>query len=250
MTATRSDRAPRVRRECEHVNVRHAHGTRLAYKLDACRCEECTQAAVLESRRRRLDRAMGAPARRVPAAPLRAHVVELGAAGVGFRRVAELAGVSASTVQKILAEGELPGRRVARSTAEKVLRVRPGLDAVSDGGVLDATGTIRRMHALHARGWSRHAIADRLGVEDYSLTWIERSGRVTGRMARKIRDLYEQLWDQAPPAATQQERAGITMTLRRAREHGWAPPAAWDDDIDDPKARPHGVRPDAWEVVA
>ena len=237
MTGPNMVRAPRIARECTHKRARHQHGTATMYKLDRCRCAPCTDAATAEERRRRLDAFIGAEPRRVDAGPVREHVRALQAAGIGYRRVAALAGVAASTVAKIIHSE--PQRRVEPGTARRILAVRASMDTVSDGGVIDGTGTLRRLHGLHARGWSRRALAHRLGVEHNTLSHIERTGTVSGRLARKVRVLYEELWDQAPPSSTPAERAAITRTLRWAREHEWVVPALWDDEaIDDPSALP------------
>ena len=48
--------------------------------------------------------------------------------------------------------------------------------------------------------------------------------------ARKVADLYDQLWDQPGNRA---------KSINLARARGWALPLAWDDDeIDDPAATP------------
>lgn len=256
MTGPNMVRAPRIMRECTHKFARHKHGTATMYKLDRCLCAPCTDAATAAERRRRLDAFIGAEPRRVDAGPVRDHVRALQAAGLGYRRVAALAGVSPSTVAKIInrdpsrTDGE-PQRRIEPGTARRILAVQASMDTVSDGGVLDATGTLRRLHALHARGWSRRALAGQLGVEPNTLSHIERTGTSSGRLARAVRALYEELWDQAPPSGTPSQRAAVTRTLRWAAERRLPPPAAWDDDrIDDPAARPLGVRADAWEVAA
>lgn len=256
MTGTRCDRGPRIRRDCRHRFAQHRHGTPTAYKLDRCRCAPCTDAASNEERRRRLDHFIGAAPKRVDAAPVREHVKALGHAGVGYKQVAALAGLAPSTVLKITtrdpgrADG-LPQQRVTPDTAARLLAVRATIDTVTDGASINATGTRRRLQALHARGWSRRALAVRLGMEHNSLRLAFINGTVSGRMARAVRDLYEDLWDQAPPATTGHERASITRTLRWAAAHRWPVPAAWDDEqIDDPTARHRGLRPDTWEVAA
>lgn len=247
---------PRVRRDCTCPTVRHVHGTAIAYKRDRCRCTPCTRAARDSERRRRLDVFTGAPSRRVPAGPVREHVIALQAQGLGYKRVAELAGVAGSTIFKIRyhdpgrADG-LPQQHVARSTAERVFAVRAGLDVVTDGALLDATGTLRRLEALHARGWSRRTLAARLGVEPNGLRNIVLTGQASGRMVRAVRALYEELWDVAPPSSTPSERAAITRTLRWAREHGWVVPAAWDEEtIDDPAAQPATAGDEGDDVLA
>jgi transcriptional regulator with XRE-family HTH domain len=256
MTGPNLVRAPRIARECTHKRARHQHGTATMYKLDRCRCVPCTDAATAEERRRRLDAFIGTEPRRVDAGPVREHVRSLQAAGIGYKRVAALAGVAPSTVAKIIhrdpsrADGG-PRARVEPETARRILAVRAAVDTVSDGGVIDGTGTLRRLHALHARGWSRRALAARLGVEHNTLTHIEKAETSSGRLARAVRALYEELWDQAPPSATPAERAAITRTLRWAEQHQWVPPAAWDDDlIDDPSAVPAVQADEEDDVVA
>ena len=256
MTGARSDRGPRVRRDCRCKLVRHVHGTATAYKVDRCRCAPCTEASADLERRRRLDIFIGAAPKRVDAAPVREHVKALGQQGVGYKRVAALAGLAPSTVLKITtrdpgrADG-LPQQRVTPDTAVRILAVRATLDTVTDGASIDATGTRRRLQGLHARGWSRRALAIRLGMEHNALRLAFVNGTVSGRLARAVRDVYEDLWDQAPPASTGHERASITRTLRWAAAHRWPVPAAWDDDqIDDPAARHRGLRPDTWEAAA
>lgn len=242
MTAPTS--TPRPVRDCTHKTVHHEHGTLNAYKQDRCRCAPCTAASTMNERRRRLAEHLGAARGLLDAAPVRAHVKALQEQGLGYRRVAELAGVSAPTVLRITtrdpyrADG-LPQQRVSVVVAERLLAVRASLDLVTDGAVIDATGTLRRLHALHARGWSRRLLAARLGIDHNALTHIEQAGTASARMARAVRALYEELWDLAPPAATPHERAAITRTLRWARENSWPVPAMWDDEtIDDPSAAP------------
>lgn len=244
MTGPNMVRAPRIKRECEHKYAKHVHGTPTAYKLDRCRCDQCTAASTAEERRRRLDAHIGAAPSRICADPVREHIRALQAEGLGYRRVAALAGLSPSTVLKIVrrdpqrADG-MPQQRVVPDTARRILAVTASPAVLSEGSVVDATGAIRRIHALQACGWSRGLLAGRLGVEHNTLNHIIATGRATGRMIRAITALYEDLWDQAPPESTPHERAAITRTLRAAKANGWVVPMLWDEDtIDDPAARP------------
>lgn len=244
MTGPIAGRAPRIRRDCHHKYAQHVHGTPTAYKLDRCRCSPCTDACAAEERRRRLDAHIGVEPRRIDAGPVREHIKALQHDGLGYRRIGELAGLARSTVVKIAYRDPgrtdgLPQQRVWADTACRILAVTASPTVVSDGSVVDATGAIRRIQALQACGWSRRSLAARLGVEHNTLNHIFATRGATGRMARAITALYEELWDQAPPAGTPHERAAITRSLHTARANGWAVPMAWDDDaIDDPAARP------------
>lgn len=244
MTGPSTVRAPRIKRDCHHRYAQHVHGTATAYKLDRCRCVPCTDACTAEERRRRLDAHIGAAPRRIDAGPVREHIKALQAQGLGYRRVAVLAGLAPSTVLKIVrrdpkrADG-MPQQRVAPDTARRILAVTASPALLSEGVVVDATGAIRRIQGLQAFGWSRRLLAARLGVEHNTLNHIFATGGATGRMVRAITALYEDLWNEAPPASTPHERAAITRTLRTAQANGWAVPMAWDDEaIDDPAARP------------
>lgn len=247
---------PRPVRDCVHKTVHHEHGTVGAYKQDRCRCTPCTVASTANERRRRLAEHLGTAQHLLDAAPVRAHVRALQAQGLGYRRVAALAGVSAPTVLRITTRDPsrrdgLPQQRVRPDVAARLLAVRASLELVTDGAVVDATGTRRRLHALHARGWSRRLLAARLGIDHNALTHIEQVGTASARMARAVRALYEELWDQAPPSSSPRERAAITRTLRWARENSWPVPALWDDEtIDDPSALPADQADEGDAVVA
>lgn len=100
-------------------------------------------------------------------------------------------------------------------------------------------GTRRRLHALTAVGWSAHALAERLGVTQGVVAALStRTKRVHPSTAAAVRRLYDDLWDQTPPAA------GSERARRYAAAQGWPPPMAWDDDdLDDPAATPNHELP-------
>lgn len=109
---------------------------------------------------------------------------------------------------------------------------------IVDGPILvDATGTRRRLQALMAIGWTSTALAVRGGwcSPDSLLQYCQRT-KVTARTRERVRDLYEDLC----------MTPGTSSTVRRlAARQGWAPPLAWEEDIDDPAAAPDlGTDPD------
>lgn len=217
-----------------------SHGNRRAY-LGGCRCRPCTDAQTAYNTRRERLIAYGRWKPYVDAQPAREHVLALVEQGLSWRRTAELAGVAKSTVSSLLfgKSGKKPTAQLRPRTAEAILAVRGGLDARTFGSRVDATGTTRRVQALVANGWSLHRLAAEIDMTPGNLHSAISRPQVWASTARKVRDLYERLWNAEPPAGTPDERGAITRSLNRARAHGWLPPMAWDDeDLDDPTAVP------------
>ena len=103
---------------------------------------------------------------------------------------------------------------------------------------LDATGPRRRIQGLVWAGWTGRQLAGLSGLTEQAISRLALgvSTTVAPATARAVEDLYDRAW-QGP-------RRPSTASRRRAIRAGWAPPLAWDDDtIDDPTARPEGIRP-------
>ncbi|GAA2798438.1 hypothetical protein [Saccharopolyspora taberi] len=181
----------------------------------------------------------------VDAEPVRRHVRGLQAAGIGWRRVAELAGLSPSVLTRLLYGGNNvpPSRRVRRATAERILAVQIDIDSPAAGSLVDATGTRRRLQALVAIGWAQTWLAAELGLSSDEVGAILHTDRrVRGGTDRAVRALYEQWWDCPPPQETARQQAAASHSRKLATSYGWAPPMAWDDAaLDDPDAVPDGL---------
>lgn len=218
------------------------HG-RAKYVMEHCPCDVCREANNAYQRNRKRQRGYGRAAY-VDAEPARAHLRALGAAGIGWRRAAELAGLSSSVVSKLLygRTGCAPSKRIRAATAEKILAVEVSADALADKAVVDATGTRRRLRALVAIGWTQSQLAELLGLTPNNFgPLVHGRSSVTAARRRAVVQLYDELWDK-PPA----DDALARKSRRYAQRQGWVPPLAWDDDeIDNPAARPAGVRMDA-----
>jgi hypothetical protein len=94
-------------------------------------------------------------------------------------------------------------------------------------------GVIRRVRALMRIGWRSADIAEVCGWSSAeAVTNLMRRKYVNHKTAATIRAAYDQL--SGTPGAS-------IVARRRAEAAGWPPPLAWDD-IDDPNARPVGVR--------
>jgi transcriptional regulator with XRE-family HTH domain len=172
----------------------------------------------------------------VDAGPVRAHLLALKAAGIGDRRIGELSGVSRSALQKI--SRKRPGTdeplrsNVWRSTANRILAIPLEVDNRGYGVRIDSTGSLRRLRALQAIGWTQTEIAHRIGwtLQNLNRYFISDPARINRGTAVTIAKVFNEL--QLIPGPSERSR-------RHARKHGWAPPLAWDEDtIDDPAAKP------------
>lgn len=104
---------------------------------------------------------------------------------------------------------------------------------------LDATGTVRRIEALVALGYTWEALDDYLSRQHGTMSrrhhqWVAKGARVNRPGAAEIAAMYDALSMKVPP-----DTYGSRRAKARARRAGWLPPLAWDDDrIDDPTYRP------------
>lgn len=111
---------------------------------------------------------------------------------------------------------------------------------------LSPVGTRRRLRALAARSWTPAAIGKESGIPAVVIgRELDGQDVIGPEMAGRVAAIYDRLWDRRPPAATTAEREAAAQIMARADRSGWAPPAAWDDDlIDLPCALPAaGWRP-------
>lgn len=101
--------------------------------------------------------------------------------------------------------------------------------------LVNSLGTARRLQALAAIGWSAAKLATELGWDSHctvSNLQQRRRAKVTLATATLVADVYERL--SMTPGGSKRAR------LFAARK-GWPAPLAWDDDIDEPTARPAGA---------
>ena len=234
------DRTPKP---CLHKKARHQHGTYACYSLDGCRCAPCGAAQRDYEKNRVRQKAYGRWHNLVDAEPIRAHVRALQAHSMGLKTIASVSGVAHGALWKLMygkkqPDGTcVPSARVRMDTADKILSIDEPV--LAGGALVDATGTVRRVQALMAIGWSGQKLADRLGVQRGNFTLMNGADLVTEAKRRAISDLYDELWDTPPPHDDHRSRISYNRTLAFARRNGWVPPMAWDDDtIDDPAARP------------
>jgi len=116
----------------------------------------------------------------------------------------------------------------ASALANKAYRLR-----ILDGPVtMPTTGSIRRVQALTAIGWSQEAIAKAAGMHRGTMSCaLYRQRSTSVEFHQRIADAYERLC--MTPGPSSRARA-------HAEREGWAPPLAWDDIDNDPE--PKGIR--------
>jgi DNA-binding CsgD family transcriptional regulator len=187
------------------------HGTRAKYVVDGCRCDECREASRVYGQEWRND----IKPRLVSGDPAREHVKELMAAGMGYKRIAELAGVSASAVSSLLwgKPGRPPTPRIKPSTAEAVLSVTANLDSLADGTRVPAGPTHAAIAKLTAAGVPRARIAERLGIG--TLQVRPQQTYVTARIARTVAEMAAEL-DAGTLVTHRDSRHGTTVIAPEA----------------------------------
>jgi hypothetical protein len=225
--------------------------------LRPCCCDEVCRKAEREygaSRSRLIAYGRWQPF--APAAPVREHARSLLAAGMSVTTVARAAGVRRGAVNNLM-YGHMsprtgqrePARRVRAETAARIMAVRPALESLAAHSAVDATGIRRRLQALVSLGWTLRAVAGMVPLNPVYLSALMAQERkrpfVSAETARRVRALYDRMWDQVPPETTPGERRLAARARGHAAKRGWAPPLAWDDEtIDDPQAVPAGVCPE------
>lgn len=214
----------------------------LRYKEDGCRCFPCRRAMSQYRSAKRAAVEAGTWKPYADATPIRAHLAVLREAGIGYKRAARLAGVSETSVLRLLVGGPhgKPRREQIRTvTADALLALRPDPARQAPGLCVPVLGTLRRIQALCAMGWSLTAQADRIGWTVANYQAIFRREQLQKKTTDTISDLYEKLsGTPAPPGY------GATLARKNAGRRGWFPPLAWDDDtIDVPDAFPAVLPP-------
>lgn len=232
---------PRKRTRCPEDHKHAAVST--CFVQHQCRCTSCVEAHNARERNRQKQKAYGRfDTGLVDAEPVRQHVLELIEFGIGYKRIAALAGVGITAVRSLVwgrqdpgpRYGEIP-KRVAREKAQKILAVQPLVENLGSRRSVPATGTHRRVQALVARGWSVSRIGRELGFEAGNFHAVMHREHVGAETHRQVAHLYERLWNVEPPRAEWREKIAYSRSVAYAQRRGWLPPLAWDDIENDPE---------------
>lgn len=165
----------------------------------------------------------------VDAAPVVEHLRRLNRLGWSCSAVERHTGQSHTNLSRI-ARGDF--RRVKARTARLVLAVE--LKPVDSRRSVDSTGTRRRVEALGRMGWTARVVSTSIGLQPSTLSKMLWRGTVSTAIANRVARFYDE---------NSGRFGGDRSFAVKAQSLGYTPPAAWDDDtIDDPRAKPQGVR--------
>lgn len=213
------------------------HGSTAGFNA-GCNCTPCCSAKSAYEQTRVRRTAYGTWHPYTDAEPVRQHLRALGKEGLGWVRVARLAGVPKRTVSAILygREAGKPTKLIRPHIAEKLLAIQAAPELIADRVSVPAVGTVRRLRALIALGYTAVDLAEHLPLNFQSVQRIacQNPEYVTNEVARATVALYDRL-SLVVPADTWVHRRAKRTAIKR----GWVPPLAWDDaTIDDSEAQP------------
>jgi len=201
------------------------HGLYTTYVNQKCRCELCRMANTNHCRHRRRQVAYGLADTHVPIDKAQAHLKALQAEGFSVNRLVELSGVNRGTVCAVLYGN---AKRIRQSNFDGIMRVR-GDAGERNLKSVPSFPAVRRLQALCAIGFSFNYQANYLGMKIQNIWNILQRDSCHPDTIARIAEMYEALAYTRPAPRSQQDKAGITKALNRAKKFGYAPPMAWDD---------------------
>ena len=226
----------------------HKHdGSSTCYIQHQCRCVPCKAHHAEMTSARTRNKAYGRfDAGLVDAGPVREHMMMLAEFGLGYKRVAGLAGIGITPTRTLIWGRQEPGprngelqKRVKRETAEAILSVKPDIENLAQGAYIPSRATHRRLQALVTIGWSQSKLGARLGVVPGNLHALTQQKQVTVRRHLQVVALFDELWNQAPPCENHRDKIAYSRSRSYAKARRWLPPLAWDDidtDVEPPIA--------------
>src|SRR5664279_1090984 len=147
-------RSPRdlIRRDCKHPGKPHAHGTRVAYVSDRCRCTRCRAANRATDRRRTDAITLGKWEPFIDSRPVRDHLLLMRKEGLGIDRIAQLTAVPRSTIQRILSPDAKRPKRIRSDIAKRLIALGSAAEQVSPHSHVDSQSTRLRVETLALLG--------------------------------------------------------------------------------------------------
>lgn len=208
----------------------YPHGTERGYrngcKGDTCPATPtCADVGRKKYKQRRLRQAGALPpadTSRVPAAQVQAHVRALReeVPGVTWNTIADIAGLPGATV-RLAASGK--HERVSRAVARSIMAVTPEQAKESATDVPVTPKMIQLVRSMQAQGWSLVWQSQRVGR---SRTWANKL--TSGSIKAISHDTARRL--EALAASLETKTNPDRRTQNYAKNAGWHPLAAYDDD--------------------
>ncbi len=187
------------------------------YSGCGCRCTDCRAAQAARKRDRNRRQAYGTyDPGLVDAGPVRRHVAQLRAGGMGKRTIAARAGINGSVLSKLIygdrTRGQKPSRRISRENARRLLAVRLDL---ADGVPVEASDTADKLDEMIAGGFAAVELARYLSGDPNTKTLQVARGRtdqITLKHRRQVDELHRR-WS-----------AGQIVPRGRRSRHDSGPP--------------------------
>lgn len=207
-----------------------------------CCCQWCT---TRRAKRRANDEYQNGPRPNLTAeesAPAITYLRDAHASGLTCREIAEHLHLSYSYVSHLIAGHN---KAMSRYTYKLVMgatwpepRRSPG--RWRGGNRVDSTGTLRRLAALNALGFSYRWMSERVGIADTQLANYVRGNRavkwISRDVAEDVRVLYDKYQDQNP-ADHGMHPQRMAALINKHKRLLTPVPQCWDaDTIDDPEA--------------
>ena len=198
-------------------------------KAHGCDCAECREAQRRARKQAQFKRSSGI-SQTIEAGPARSYVKSLMKAGLSIPDIATATGLSDRFLQYLV-----NGNYTTVSTT-----THEAIKSVTLQEVPTPIGTVRRLQALTAQGWSSRRIAAGSGVSRKEVLRVLDGENVPKlNVRRRIQAVYDELKDENPLLV---ERAdNVARTKAKAASHKWLAPHAWEESelgIDDPRAKP------------
>lgn len=193
--------------------------------LTMCRCERCAPDAYRT--RKAIEAGLLPPARSDEAWDVLDRLL---AAGWTSTAIESATGVPKRGIEDAIISLKVgPRRTFGRVIADRIINHR-----APTRGYIGAWGPRRRLQALAVMGWGLDDLTEATGLPIMTLSTI-RSGRVTRTRPQHAAAIAIAFHERAMTIGPSPQATD------RARRAGWVGPLAWDDDIDDVDAVPHGV---------
>jgi len=181
------------------------HGTRLRY-MSGCKCVPCRAANSRYETARARARFYGDRRGLVSAKRVRTHIEKLSAAGVGYKHIAKVAGMSPTTLWSY----KTGKRTMLRAHhAKRILAVKVG--HVAAGSRVPSAPTLERLRWLREEGFTNVGLARLMGLKGSGLQFLK-SPTITRRVADRLEKIYREHHD----AKLGPERPEVAEALIRA----------------------------------